>query len=299
MSEVIAALLALCAGSIAVAAIPPEIKNVVAFVFEKDGKGNIVPDGTGFFVGVKDDSKPDSLFEYFVTAKHVLQKEDPESHKKAWLPEVYLRLNRRDGKADMLTLPIVLEGRHKTVLVDEDFSVDLAVIPVSIDAKIYEMQVLPVEMITTRDDFKTIGIQEGSEVFFTGLFTPYVGTKRNYPVFRFGRVALLTDEKISVGPGDEEDLYLVESGSYGGNSGSPVYFYIGMERGNNMIALGPPIIKLAGIMKGTFLDLQPVVTVETKQTPVSQSSMGIAIVVPAYKLHDLLFDDELKKLRGH
>ena len=288
----------LCTASVGNGAIPPEIKNVVAFVFAKDVKDNIVPDGTGFFVGIKDDSKPDSFYEYFVSAKHVLQKEDPQSHSKTWLREVYVRLNRRDGGSDVLTLPVILEGKPKTIFVDPDFSVDLAVIPVSIDQKIYEMQFVPVEMITTEDDFKTMGIQEGSEVFFTGLFTPYVGTKRNYPVFRFGRVALLTDEKISVAAGDEESLYLIESGSYGGNSGSPVYFYIGMERPNGIV-LGAPIIKLAGIMKGTFLDVQPIVTLDTKETPVSRSSMGIAIVVPAYKLHDLLFDDELKKLRHH
>ena len=299
MMGLIAALLAVSSGSLVVAAIPPEIKNVVAFVFEKDAKGNIVPDGTGFFVGIKDDTKPDSIFEYFVTAKHVLQNEDPESHRKTWLPQIYVRLNRKDGKSDTITVPIVLDGKQKNVFIDNDHSVDLAVMHASVDSKIYVTQLLPVDMITTEDDFKAMGIQEGSEVFFTGLFTPYIGTKKNYPVFRFGRVALLTDEKISIGPGDEEDLYLVESGSYGGNSGSPVYFYIGMERSNNAIVVGPPIIKLAGIMKGTFLDFQPVVAVETKQKSVSQSSMGIAAVVPAYKLHDLLFDDELRKLRQH
>jgi hypothetical protein len=105
-------------------------------------------------------------------------------------------------------------------------------------------------------------------------------------------------KKISIAAGDEEDLYLIESGSYGGNSGSPVYFYIGMERPTGIV-LGSPIIKLAGIMKGTFQDVEPITTVETNATPVARSSMGIAIVVPAYKLHELLFDDELKKLRHH
>jgi hypothetical protein len=58
-----------------------------------------------------------------------------------------------------MTLPIVLEGKQRTIFVAADFSVDLAVIPISIDPKIYEVQVLPAEMITTEEDFKSMGIQ--------------------------------------------------------------------------------------------------------------------------------------------
>jgi hypothetical protein len=68
----IGCILTLCTASVTTAEIPPEIKNVVAFVFAKNEKGSIVPYGTGFFVGLKDDTKPDAAFEYFVTAKHVL-----------------------------------------------------------------------------------------------------------------------------------------------------------------------------------------------------------------------------------
>jgi hypothetical protein len=38
--------------------------------------------------------------------------------------------------------------------------------------------------------------------------------------------------------------------------------------------------------------------VETKKTPISLSNMGIAAVVPGYKLHELLFSEELKWERG-
>ncbi len=48
------------------------------------------------------------------------------------------------------------------------------------------MNFLPDEMIATEADFKTLGIQEGSEVFFTGLFTPYVGVKKIIPFSDLG-----------------------------------------------------------------------------------------------------------------
>ena len=62
--------------------------------------------------------------------------------------------------------------------------------------------------------------------------------------------------------------------------------------------VGAPILKLAGIMQGTFLDAQEIKVLETKKVPIALSNMGIAAVVPAYKLHEVLFSDELKKHRG-
>jgi len=72
-------------------------------------------------------------------------------------------------------------------------------------------------------------------------------------MFRFGKVSLMTDEKIEF---DKKmmDLYLIESWSYGGNSGAPVFFYFGMDREPNAIIFGDPVIKIAGVMMGSFLD---------------------------------------------
>jgi len=51
-------------------------------------------------------------------------------------------------------------------------------------------------------------------------------------------------------------------------------------------------------MSGSFLDFQPVKTVETSKVDIAPSNMGIAAVVPSYKLHEILFGKELIKLRG-
>ena len=77
-----------------------------------------------------------------------------------------------------------------------------------------------------------------------------------------GRVAMVTDEKI---PWKNRltRLYLIESGSYGGNSGSPVFFHLGSDRKPGVLFLGSPTIKLAGVMKGAFLDHHPLQEVET------------------------------------
>jgi hypothetical protein len=274
------------------APIPAEIKSVVAFVFVAGPKGEAVPHGTGFFVGVKSPSDASRLFVYFVTAKHVLQSLDG----KTWRPEVFVRLNTKAGASQVMKLALSPEGKAQNLFVHEDESVDLAVVPALPDNEIFDFKVVPEEMITTTSDFAELGLSEGSEVFFAGLFSPYLGTKKNYPVFRFGRMSLVTDERIKFGRHDAH-LYLVEAGSYGGNSGSPVFFYLGSDRKPGMIIAGPPLVKLAGIMSGTFLDKQPISVLETGKIAVSQANMGIAGIVPAFKLREVLFAGELAKRR--
>lgn len=273
--------------------IPPEVKAVVAFIFVPGEDGKLIPNGTGFFVGVKDSKKPDAFSVYFVTAKHVLQKPD----RKSFFSAIFLRLNKKDGKAEILKLPLNIEGEGKNIFNHKDPTVDLSVIPMLPDQQIYDFKFLPDNLITTKDDYKTLKIREGSEVFFTGLFLPHIGEQKNYPIVRFGRVALVTDEKINW-EGVKTELYLVESASYGGNSGSPVFFYLGAEREPGMLTVGSPLLKLAGVMKGSFGEARPIQIVETAKVPVATSNIGIAALVPAYKLHEILFGEELKNKRN-
>lgn len=272
--------------------IPPEVKSVVVFVFiEREGK--LIPNGTAFFVGVKNPSEPTTFRVYLVTAKHVLYKPDTTE----FLDKVYVRVNKKDGGSEVGTIPVKVAGDNRTVFVHTDPSVDVVAIPFLPDQKRFDFKFLPDEFVTTREDYNNLKIREGSDVFFTGLFTPYPGSGKNYPVVRFGRVALVTDEKIEW-QGRQMSLYLIEAGSYGGNSGAPVFFYLGSDREPGSLVVGPPVFKLAGVMQGTFLDAQEIKVIETKKTPISLSNMGIAAVVPAYKLHELLFSEELKRQRG-
>jgi len=281
-------------GGIAMASpIPAEIKSVVAFIFVKNEEGELIANGTGFFVGVKNPSSSNSFSVYLVTAKHVLYKPNTTD----FLDMVFVRLNKKEGGSQIGVIPIITEGEKRNVFTHSDSSVDIAIIPFLPNQEKFDFKFLPEDMITTKEAFKELKIREGSDVFFTGLFTPYTGSERNYPIVRFGRVALVTDEKIEW-QGKLMDLYLIEAGSYGGNSGSPVFFYLGSDREPGSIVIGSPILKLAGVMQGTFLDAHEIKVVETKEVPIAVSSMGIAAVVPGYKLHEILFSDELKGKRG-
>ena len=127
----------------------------------------------------------------------------------------------------------------------------------------------------------------------------------NFPVVRFGRVAMLPDERIpwsndAAKPPALERLYLVETQSYGGNSGSPVFFFLGADRVSGSLTLGPPVIVLAGIMKGRFNDVSPpiigFVQVPTASVPVFGQNIGIACAILTYLLLEILFSDPLSAL---
>ena len=196
-----------------------------------------------------------------VTAKHVISK--PNSTE--YFDKISLRLNKTDGGFEIVTLPIVPDGNNKNVFFHNDPSVDIAVITYLPNENKFDFTLLPDEYLTTQEEYKNLKISEGSEVFFIGLFTPYLGSERNYPVVRFGHVALFPDEKMLIN-GKQQNLYLIEAGAYGGNSGSPVFFCLGLETltPGRLVVAGSPIYKLAGIMEGYFPDRNEIKVIETK-----------------------------------
>ena len=274
--------------------IPIDIKKTVTFIYYPDNPTNASPDGTGFLVSVPAQNNTNSIFGYLVTARHVLR---PTTN--YWLPAVFVRLNRRDGTLQNIFLPLITTGPKKNIFTHDDSSVDIAVVPfIPQPFTNFDSLFLPADIITSEEDFKVLDIHEGSDVFFTGMFSRHLGNKQNTPITRFGKVALMTDEKIDwvFGP---TDLYLMEANSYPGNSGSPVFFQIGNERGNGSIVLmGGPNIKLAGVMSGCFNDIQPLQTVSISTNQYVTPNLGIAGVVPSYKLKEILFSKELQEQRA-
>lgn len=274
--------------------IPSQVKEIVTFIFVRTPNGKLKPNGTGFFVGVKDDQNPEKMYGYLVTAKHVIQ--DKEN---GYYLSIFIRLNKLSGGAEFIEIP--LKGKNApSIFIHDDKDVDIAVLPVLPNKEIYEFKVLQEEMLTTLEIFRQMNIREGDEVFFTGLFPQFFGTNRNYPIVRFGRVAMITEEKV---PWENKllDLYLIESQSFGGNSGSPVFFYLGATRKPGVLVLGPPKLLLAGVMKGSFLGtlkLKKMQVSERRNIWVPMENAGIAAVVPAYKLYEILFSDELRELRS-
>jgi len=289
--------------------IPPDIKKTVTFIFLADPQGELARDpqthapvanGTGFFVAVKSDKDPSRNFGYLVTAKHVIL-----NAQGTFYPRIYVRLNKKEGDAEFIPVDLTRDG-NSVVSVDSDPTVDIAVIPESLPADKFDFLALRDDMLTTETSFKELPVGEGSEVFFAGLFVNYYGEHKNNPIVRFGRVAMLPEDRISwrddaAKPEKNVRVYLIETQTYGGNSGSPVFFSLSFElvKPGNIIVAGSPLIKLAGIMMGYFNEPSPIGFLETPtaRIPYSRQNIGIAAVTPSYLLHEILFSAEMKTAR--
>ncbi len=288
--------------------IPPELKAIVTFIFLADSKGNLLRDpnteqpvanGTGFFVGIDGETDKAKFFGYLVTAQHVLKDSKGNSFAK-----VYLRLNKISGDAEFVSLDLK-KDETSLIFTSVDPTVDLAVIPCFPPTDMFDFKMLKSDMLTTKESFKNLHIAEGSDIFFMGLYASYYGERRNNPIVRFGRVAMFPEEPIKwqdypSDPPQNTELYLLETQSYGGNSGSPVFFSLGADRKPGSLTLGSSVIMLAGVMKGSFNELSPINLIPAINTgiAVSKQNNGIAAAIPSYLLHDILFSDALKKYRA-
>jgi len=63
--------------------------------------------------------------------------------------------------------------------------------------------------------------------------------------------------------------------------------------------LGPPILKLVGVMSGTYLKGMPIVEIKTDVSEISYDNMGIAAVVPCEYLKEIIMSEELSNIRGY
>lgn len=270
-----------------------EIKKSVSFIFIPNGDDKAQAIGTGFFIGVKLVDTEDAFRVYFVTAKHVLKDKDNK-----YLPEIILRLNKRDGDSQFIKLNL----KDVKIFEHPDKDVDIALFDCLPDENTYDFKFIPDNLIANKEVISTNEIAEGDEVFFAGLFTSHVGQKKNQPIFRFGKVALISDEKIEWKEKDKPakfmDLLLLECQSFGGNSGSPVFYQLNPFRKPGQISIGGPKIFLAGIMTGSFLHGNQIQITDTVANLISMQNVGIAAVTPADKLHDILFSKELVESRN-
>jgi hypothetical protein len=288
-------------------------KNAVQFIFTKAGT-NFVPLGTCFGVDVASTHKRSPIMwffttafaitqhnRYFVTAKHVLFDERGNLR-----PDLYMRADVQGGGVALMLMNPYLTNEF-SILTHTNKSVDIAVIAfsrvgasktVSSQTQAQATQQVRLgsfdsQIIADKKLFKKYGIREGDDMFFVGLFTPFYGSKENIPICRFGRLSMLTDETIPWGNEGPENLYLMETQAFGGNSGAPAFFSFSKGR-----KFGAPSFLLAGVVKGYFRDWSEIQMVNTAVTPISSQHTGITAIVPAHYLYEILFSDDEKKFRS-
>ena len=255
--------------------VPDEVRKCVVFVCSKRGE-KMRLDGTAFFVGISAEGIQDANFFYLVTAAHVINGIRAKSSDQI----VYLRMNFKDSGAQFV------ETRIDDWVVHDEADAAALVFRPPVD--VVDYKVYPLDRAATEEVIAKEGIGVGDEVFVTGLFASHYGRENNLPIVRIGNIALMPEEKVETRFG-AIDAYLIESRSIGGLSGSPVFVHLGGTRlVGGSTRIGTSGFYLLGVMHGHW-DL-PTAKKDTIDDDLQRESvnMGIAIVVPASKIVELI-----------
>jgi hypothetical protein len=249
----------------------------------------ISPIGSGFVVGLAQKGNPPGTWKgwkFLVTCEHVI----------AGRSAVILRLNRIDSQEVVcFSLPLIRQGAEQNVFSSDGPGVDLVAINIP-DIPNTDPVIFDYTLILDNQSMKELEVHEGTEVFAVGYLLGYSGLKQNYPVTKFGKVALLTEELWYLSPRDQlekvkdkpaqqipaasgilEQAYLIELQNVPGLSGAPVLLQSPQfrvdEKNQFQFRRMPPYV--FGILKGVL-------------TSPLGGSQGVAAVEPASHLRDLL-----------
>jgi hypothetical protein len=250
--------------------------------------------GTGFLLFYPDKRLGENRgFSYLVTNKHMVREPslDGALGKGKFLQTISVRINTKkplqDGGVSFSfgQLPVTFQGGDLYAFVDPvDPQVDLAIINISLNQETLDFFTIQPSIFATKILIKDKKLDESNEVVFAGLFAPFTGNLRNYPIVRHGKLAMMSEERIPWEPGVTEDLFLADVMSFGGNSGSPVFIRTG---GDNQV-IGNYEYFLLGVMQG-FYSTDSKVSVQTAElNGVAKENTGVAAVVPADKIVEIL-----------
>jgi hypothetical protein len=259
--------------------------------------------GTGYVVIAY---RPEKSFLFLVTAAHIANDLDGF--------DFYIRANHRDGRVVEVTQKCEqsLWWYHPS----ERESVDAAVMMIPFkEIMELDLQPIPAAMFISEATIKSKNIGVGDEVFVAGLFTNAQGTSKQLPIIRIGNVAMMPEEKIFFPTEDKPDQWLyvnlLEARSIGGLSGSPVFIretvrFDTFSRGGRMRVAttreesGEPT-EMAGLGRFHFFGSmvghwQIPLPAEFSRTQLEAVNMGIAPMVPAHKILEVLTQPELSDM---
>ena len=242
-----------------------------------------VPLGSAFIIGIADATSPPDAprsWEYLITAEHVV-------HGKS---DVVLRFNRLEGRGKVcMDLHLERGGPNQNLFAPSDDSTDVVAIFLAKTPDDAELLSISYSWITDKDDLKKYELKVGTGVFTVGYLLGYAGESRNYPVTKFGKISVLTDEKWLLSErGGYENAYIVELQNVPGLSGAPLMAY-GQEFKMDPLRFRslPPL--LIGVVK----DLLWVQDAKTK----TRISQGLAAIEPGYKVKALM-DEIVARIRA-
>jgi hypothetical protein len=267
--------------------------------------------GTGFFIGIPTpEVKPDLNIALLATSKHLLQhpRLDGPQNSNEYFDNLTGTMNTilpADGGSYIAPFPIQVKVRgFLECMVDtQDPEADVAICPIAFSDKVFDFTTVGEGMFVTQSTIQTVKLNETDEVLFAGLFTPYAGVGKNYPIVRHGKVALMPHEKIpwnnAAGGHSLQDLFLAEITSLGGNSGSPVFVRLNGLRDTGDLSIASRYLLLE-VMQGYFNSERPIALDTGQSTDTAHvegnllDNSGVAAIAPAEKIIEILAQPKAK-----
>jgi hypothetical protein len=236
------------------------VKQCVVFIYGvgPDGKANTTkPDATGFLVSVPTTGTPTKYYWLLVTARHVFDPEWTGCPALGTNPEkVFVRVNmlqydpaKDPTGVDYIEVDLASQGKRLFAVGNDDSDVAVVLInPSKFDVSKYALNTIKLSEFGTDADMKSLSI--GDDVVSAGLMPFYTGVKRNYPIFKFGKVSSIPDESVPMNCGQRNIReVLIAANMFPGSSGSPVFV---VAPGGNGVSFGGKTF-LMGIQSNSYL----------------------------------------------
>lgn len=166
------------------------------------------------------------------------------------------------------------------------------------------------DQMITRESIEEADIGIGDEIAMPGRFVYHQGRQTLLPAARFGNIAMMPFEPVyNEYLRIDQESFLVDIYAIAGFSGSPVWIQkpygtwkYPKKEGEEFRMTTRPYTRLLGIQSMAFVDRQPVTEPDPERLfkyrelgggQIVEVNTGISVVIPAWKLSDFFFSDEL------
>jgi hypothetical protein len=269
----------------------PTLRNCVVFLVQdrahpETGQIMRVACATAFAVAVQAESNA-FWMTYLVTARHCFEASNKSQ-------PLFARVSTKSGGfTDIEIAPDDWEQHPYT---------DVCIAPIIFKDDQW-VSFVPAALLLEDTEVQTSSLREGHELTYISLFSQHHGRHKVLPLTRKATIALMPHEKVMLKVGaamhKEVDAYLVETHSWGGHSGSPVFTtFPGCI---NQINLKASPVRLLGVLTSHFelnreVELFGDISDGSSSGKVSEHS-GISAVIPSQAILDLLRDESIKSQR--
>jgi hypothetical protein len=266
--------------------IPDPFLDCVVYLYlsEEEAKEGSGIGGSGFLAGIISEDVPKPFwYLYVVTAKHVVLE-----------GSLFVRMTTQAGEK------YIYETKDEDWVCHPD-GADVAVCLVGVNPREVHFSHIPINDFLRLEQIKPLDIGIGDEAFVVGRFINHEGKQRNTPTASSGIISQMPIEPIHI-RGVDQECFLVEARSFGGFSGSPVFWRVLPFSGTRKIPnwkhgqIGPLLL---GIEIAYILDWEPVC--DSAGRPIMhggvpaqkvQINTGMMVVVPAWRLVKLLLEGD-------